>query len=144
MNLLFIILLLLYMDVCIIPLYAAYKMILKRLNSKIQTIINQRTYCKATQERGLKLDDALELAFNQFSCGYKRLVAEKKLVGEMKMQEGKSPITFQAYNFVAKEAVIATSDYDLACFSHLFLILCWTLMARSVSVGTVMLDRIHV
>ena len=29
---------------------------------------------------------------NQFAGGYKRHVAEKKLVGEMKMQEGQSPI----------------------------------------------------
>jgi hypothetical protein len=98
--------------------------------------------CMLYEERGLKLDDALDLAFNQFSSGYKRLVAEKKLVGEMKMQEGKSPITFQGYNFVAKEAMIATSDHGLACFAHLFLILCWTLMARSVSVGTIMLDHL--
>ena len=54
----------------------------------------------------------------------------------------KGPITFHGYNFVAKEAMIATSDHGLACFSHLFLILSWTVMARSVSVGTVMLDHL--
>lgn len=94
------------------------------------------------EENNLKFDDATQLAFNQFAGGYKRLVAEKKLVGEMKMQEGKSPITFQGYNFVAKEAMKSKNDHGLACFSHLFLILCWTLMARSVSVGTIMLNHL--
>ena len=94
------------------------------------------------EECQLKFDDATQLAFNQFASGYKRLVAEKKLVGEMIMQEGKSPITFQGYNFVAKQAILSNSDHSLATFAHLFLILCWTLMARSVSVGTIMLDHL--
>ena len=69
-------------------------------------------------------------------------MADKKLSGEMKIQEGKSPITFQAYNFVAKEAMKTEGDHGLGCFAHLLLILCWTLMARSVSVGTILLDHL--
>lgn len=94
------------------------------------------------EEENILFDDTTVLALNKFAGGYKRLVADKKLNGEMKIQEGKSPITFQAYNFVAKQALIKRSDHSLGCFAHLFLILCWTLMARSVSVGTIMLDHI--
>lgn len=98
--------------------------------------------CMLYEESQLKFNDSTQLAFNQFAGGYKRLVAEKKLVGEMKMQEGKSPITFQGYTFVAKQAILSKGDHGLATFAHLFLILCWTLMARSVSVGTIMLDHL--
>ena len=94
------------------------------------------------EERNIRFDDKTMIAFNKFAGGYKRLVADKKLNGEMKIQEGKSPITFQAYNFVAKEAMRTQGDHSLGCFAHLFLILCWTLMARSVSVGTIMLDHL--
>ena len=94
------------------------------------------------EEQNLKYDVEAVLAFNKFAGGYKRLVADKKLNGEMKIQEGKSPVTFQAYNFVAKEAMKTKGDHSLGCFSHLFLILCWTLMARSVSVGTILLDHL--
>ena len=82
------------------------------------------------------------IAFNKFAGGYKRLVADKKINGEMKIQEEKSPITFQAYNFVAMEAMRTVGDHSLGCFAHLLLILCWTLMARSISVGTIMLDHL--
>ena len=94
------------------------------------------------EEQNLKYNDETLLAFTKFAGGYKRLVADKKLNGEMKIQEGKSPITFQAYNFVAKEAMKTKGDHSLGCFAHLFLILCWTLMARSVSVGTILLDHL--
>ena len=94
------------------------------------------------EENDIIFDDPTVLALNKFAGGYKRLVADKKLNGEMKIQEGKSPITFQAYNFVAKQDFIKRSDHNRGCFAHLFLILCWTLMARSVSVGTIMLDHI--
>jgi hypothetical protein len=48
------------------------------------------------EEQNLKYDDETVLAFNKFAGGYKRLMADKNLNGEMKIQEGKSPITFQA------------------------------------------------
>ena len=125
---------------------------------KVSIVVNKRTKAKRQasvsvigsyrsaiamlyEESNIKFNDETLLAFNKFAGGYKRLVADKKLNGEMKIQEGKSPITFQAYNF-AKEAMKTKGDYGLGCFAHLFLILCWTLMARSVSVGTILLDHL--
>jgi hypothetical protein len=40
------------------------------------------------EENNIKFDDATMLALNMFAGGYKRLVADKKLNGEMKIQEG--------------------------------------------------------
>jgi hypothetical protein len=94
------------------------------------------------EENNIKFDDATMLALNMFAGGYCYKRLDKKLNGEMKIQEGKSPITIQAYNFVAKQAFIKRNDHALGYFAHLFLIFCWTLMARSVSVGTIMLDHI--
>ena len=79
---------------------------------------------------------------SDFSSGYKRLVADKKLNGEMEVQEGKCPITFAGYIFVAQKALKMTADFHLSMFAHLFLLLCWNLMARSVSVCTIMLQHI--
>jgi hypothetical protein len=85
------------------------------------------------QKKNLGFDDATALSFSNFSGGYKRLIAQKKLDGEISQQEGKSPITFTAYCFLAKQALHHVRDFALGAFAHLFLILCWNLMARSVS-----------
>ena len=90
----------------------------------------------------LRLDDLTTLTFASFSGGYKRLVAEKKLTGEMKLKEGKTPITFAGYSFLADVALKQKRDHNSGSFSHLFLILCWNLMARSVSVGSIMFQHI--
>jgi hypothetical protein len=94
------------------------------------------------EKENLKFDDETSLTFSSFSGGYKRHVAEKKLNGEMKLKEGMSPITFTGYVFVATEAMKQRNDHHQAMFAHLFLLLCWNLMARSVSVGTIMLQHI--
>ncbi len=94
------------------------------------------------EKEHLRLDDQTTLTFASFSGGYKRLVAEKKLTGEMKMKEGKTPLTFAGYSFLAGVALKQSRDHQLGSFSHLFLLLCWNLMARSVSVGSIMFQHI--
>jgi hypothetical protein len=108
----------------------------RKTGAKRQTSVSvigsyRRSIAMLYEENDIIFDDPTVLALNKFAGGYQRLVADKKLNGEMKIQEGKSPITFQAYNFVAKHALIKRSDHNRGCFAHLFLILCWTLMARS-------------
>lgn len=94
------------------------------------------------EKENMKFDDETSLTFSSFSGGYKRLVADKKLNGEMKLKEGMSPITFTGYVFVASQAMQQQHDYQQGAFAHLFLILCWNLMARSLSVGSLMLQHI--
>lgn len=75
-------------------------------------------------------------------AGYKRTIGELKQNGEMSMTEGKVPLTFQAYNYLARRALAMTADFPLAMFAHLFLLLCWNLIARSVSVSSLMFNHI--
>ena len=75
-------------------------------------------------------DDNAVIGMSDFSSGYTRLVAEKKLTGEMVVQEGKSPITFGGYNFVEEHAMTIKEDFHQSMFAHLFLLLCWNLIAR--------------
>jgi hypothetical protein len=71
-------------------------------------------------------------------AGYKRLVAELKQNGEMSMKEGKSPLSFEGYRFIAKTAISQPRAFMLGSFAWIFLLLCWNLMARCNSVGGIM------
>jgi hypothetical protein len=75
-------------------------------------------------------------------AGYKRLVAELKQNGEMSMKEGKSPLSFEGYRFIAKTAISQPRAFMLGSFAWIFLLLCWNLMARCNSVGGIMYDHI--
>ena len=66
----------------------------------------------------------LLMRISDFRSGWKRLVTGKKLNGEMWVQEGKSPITFDGFNFVSLKALEMTEDFRLSPFEHLFLLLC--------------------
>ena len=57
------------------------------------------------EKEHLRLDDLTTLTFESFSGGYKRHVADKMMTGEMKLKEGKSPITFAGYSFLADVAL---------------------------------------
>ena len=62
--------------------------------------------------------------------GYVRHVAELKLDGIMSIDEGKSPLSVPGYKFLANKASKSTSDFSLAIFAWIFLLLCWNLIAR--------------
>lgn len=74
--------------------------------------------------------------------GYKRKVADLKQNGEMRLGEGKCGLSFDAYKFLATLAIKSTSAFQTAIFVHLFLVLCWNLMARNVSVHELMYNHI--
>jgi hypothetical protein len=63
------------------------------------------------------------------------MVAELKQVGEMALVEGKRPVTFSGYQFLANKAFKQDEDLLLGIFAHSFITLSWNLMARSVSVA---------
>ena len=73
-----------------------------------------------------------------FLGGYKRKIGQLQLSGVMSLVEGKQPVTFDGYRFLALNAVQARKDFSSSIFAHLFLLICWNLMARSVSVGSIM------
>lgn len=82
------------------------------------------------------------MMWSQLFAGYKRKIGEMKLNGEMSMQEGKQPITFDAVKFICKESMKQTTDFKLSIFAHIFVLLCWNLVARSISVSSLMFDHI--
>ena len=53
-------------------------------------------------------------------------------------------MTFDGYRFLAMNAVKARKDFTSSIFAHLFLLICWNLMARSVAVGSLLSLNINV
>ena len=47
-------------------------------------------------------------------------------------------MTFDGYRFLALNAVQAMKVFTSSIFAHLFLLICWNLIARSVAVGSIM------
>jgi hypothetical protein len=85
---------------------------------------------------------ALQAQENEFFKGYKRLIAEEKQDGTRKVRDGKVPLTFQIYRYLARLAIGCRQDFHLGIFSHAFLLLCWNLVARCVSVSSLMFSHI--
>jgi hypothetical protein len=68
---------------------------------------------------------------SSFIAGYKRIVATAKQTGEMKLTEVKQPFTFGTYKLLAGKAIMDSSPISITLYGHLYLVLCWNLMARS-------------
>ena len=86
-------------------------------------------------------EDILKM-FKQFFEGYVRTVAKLKQDGIMSIIEGKQAKSFRGYKFLAMKALEQSTDRNLAIFSHLYLLLCWNLIARCVSVGGLMYNHV--
>ena len=70
--------------------------------------------------------------------GYRREVQQAKMDDEMKSTEGKCPLNFSTLSFLASTAMFSAFSFQLSIFAHLFLLLCWNLIARSVSISSLM------
>lgn len=68
--------------------------------------------------------------------GFVRRIEALKTSGEIAMHEGKMPMSFEGYRYIAKNTIRADHDFPLFVFAHVFLILCWNLIARCVSVAS--------
>ena len=93
-------------------------------------------------ERKEEMSPRVKLLFKETLDGFKRKVAEMKQRGEISQTEGKQPMTKRGYLYLAKEALTQTEDFNLYMFCHTFLVLCWNLIARAVTVGNIMYDHI--
>lgn len=85
----------------------------------------------------MKIEDSTKFAMDNFLDNYVKEIAELKHRGEMSLTEGKKPMSFRCFEFLA-EAAVSYEVFSVGIFAWLFLLLCWNLMARSVSVGTLM------
>ena len=92
--------------------------------------------------REVKISDEIEKFLKLFFDGYVRTIAKLKKDGVMSIVEGKQPMSFKGYKLLAAKAIAQEKDYNLAIFSHLYLLLCWNLIARCVSVGSLMYNHV--
>jgi hypothetical protein len=65
-------------------------------------------------------EDILKM-FKQFFEGYVRTIAQLKQDGVMALIEGKQPMSFKGFKFLATKALEQKTDLNLAIFSHLYL-----------------------
>ena len=57
------------------------------------------------------------------------------------MHEGKQPMSQSGYRYLAEAAIQQSDDFNLYITCHCFLLLCWNVIARAVSVGIFCLNR---
>jgi hypothetical protein len=93
------------------------------------------------KQSGVEIDAATRKLFGDFIDGYNRNIAELKQNGTMSLTEGKRPITFVGYQYIAAQALHCDCATQ-APFVFSFILLCWNLMARSISVGSLMYKHI--
>jgi hypothetical protein len=62
--------------------------------------------------------------------------------GIIPLEEEKQPMSFRGHKFLASKALEQQNDYNIAISCHLFLTLCWNLIASCVSVGSLMYNHI--
>ena len=98
--------------------------------------------------RLMRMPEAQETKLTSFIAGFKRSVAQLKLEGYMDVREGRSPISFPGYkalaNAILRGCPINRSSHWLQYIMPWpFHILCWNLIARSCSVGDLMLQHLR-
>lgn len=98
----------------------------------------QSAISKLYQDRGMLQPTENVLSTKKFLAGYRRTVADARMSGEMPLTEGKQPFTFEVYMSLCEMAAKDTVHFSVSMYCHLYLILCWNLMARSCSIGGLM------
>lgn len=95
------------------------------------------------RNEGSQIPADCEMMLTNFFRGYSRKVADLKQNGEMPLEEGKSPLSFDGYQYIARKAMGAKKNFAQSTFCWVFIVLCWNLMARSASVSAIMFEHIH-
>jgi hypothetical protein len=87
------------------------------------------------KEHNLPIENDMSNYLNEAIHGYRTVIATKKENGVMKLQEGRSPLTFTGYLSLAK-MLLAYSP-----FGWVYFILTWNLMCRSNNTGKIHLSH---
>ena len=109
-------------------------------------------------EAKIKISDELNAEIDLFITGYKKEVARLKQQGEMTAFEGKQALTFSGYVMLSDQFLHlfpessqrgnhrgpngAAVTWTMGIFAWAFLILQWNFIARSVSMGAIMLAHL--
>lgn len=111
------------------------------------------------QESGTVVDPELNRQLDMLIKGYKKRVGDWKQTGEMSALEGKCPLSFAGYQLLASEFIALAPDtshsgnhrtsssgmastWSMGPFAWSFLLLQWNTIARSVSIGMIMLAHL--
>lgn len=78
---------------------------------------------------GTEMDDAMKADLSQLMGGLKRHVTKERMENGESLDEGKKPMSFEAYALLCEK--LHSSDSNDALFAHCFLTMEWNLMARS-------------
>jgi hypothetical protein len=91
---------------------------------------------------GCQVRDSIRARVKRFLAGYERKIEKMKTNGEMSIDSGKAPLSFSGVRFLAKTAFGYCADFSLGITVHLFMLLCWNLLARCISVASLCFDHI--
>jgi len=95
------------------------------------------------KQRKVAMPTEMIIMLEEYFGGLKRLHADHKQNGERSMTEGKAALKFDGYKFLANAAVTANDGHPkVHLFAWVFLLFAWNLMARSMSVSSIMFDHI--
>jgi hypothetical protein len=92
--------------------------------------------------KNVKISLVSERMMEFFFKGYNRKIAQMKQDGFIPLIAGNQPISFKGCKFLASNALDQLVDYNISISCNLFLVLCWNLIARCVSVGSLMYDHV--
>ena len=94
------------------------------------------------RERGVEVDFATNAVLKSVMSSFKRRIAQLKADGEMSLFEGKQPMTEAGYRFLVEMALRQKEDFWLYTSCHCFILLCWNLIARAVTVNNILFNAI--
>ena len=95
----------------------------------------------STQEPPVEVSPELDIFLTRFNKGHKRKIAELKDDGAMDQHEGKVGYSFGVFVFLSK---VFLEEFGAATnYAHLFFILTWNLIARSITVAGMKYDFMH-
>ncbi|KAF0718558.1 Aste57867_1621 [Aphanomyces stellatus] len=109
-------------------------------NATISGVVSAIKYLYTDRSQTLEHD--LKTTMNEFSAGYKRKIAQLRSIGQLPLTEGKSPMSVAGYRYLALHAMQSCSDFNLSMTAHSFLVLCWNLMARSITTASIRLEHV--
>jgi hypothetical protein len=78
----------------------------------------------------------------RYTSGFKRVKNQRRQDGEEEAEEGKQPMQFSGYEWLAKKASLCCSDFMQGIFSWVFILFAWNLISRGRNIGTIMYEHL--
>ena len=93
------------------------------------------------KEQKLLIDPLVDQGLETLLKGYRRKVADLKLEGKMSIFEGRYHLTYDGYCLIAN-ALFKSEPFSTMLFGWPFIVLQWNLLARSATVGNMMMEHV--